>query len=206
MITDMESRMYAKPAEVEEYLLNDPQKPYVLCEYMHAMGNSLGGMKKYTDLEDRYPMYQGGFIWDYLDQTLMKTDIYGEEHMAYGGDFTDRPTDYNFCGNGIVYGDRTISPKAQEVKYLYQDVRLKPEDGRVAIENRRLFTDTSCFEFIYKVLRNGEAIRTYRFDAAVEPGETRCVTVPKLDPADPGEYVYQASAVLKSDTLWGSRI
>ncbi len=140
-ISDMESRMYAKPAEVEEYLKNDPVKPYVLCEYMHAMGNSLGGMKKYTDLEDRYQMYQGGFIWDYIDQSLMKKDVYGQEHMTYGGDFGDRPTDYSFCGNGIVYADRTISPKAQEVKYLYQDIRLTPDFGGVYIENRRLFTD-----------------------------------------------------------------
>ena len=134
---------------MEEYLNQEPEKPFILCEYMHAMGNSLGGMEKYTSLEDRYPMYQGGFIWDYVDQALMKADEDGVLHMAYGGDFDDRPTDYNFCGNGIVYADRTISPKAQEVKYLYQDLRLIPDACGVEIENRRLFTDTSDLEFIW---------------------------------------------------------
>lgn len=110
-ITDMESRMYAKPAEVEEYLKNDPEKPFVLCEYMHAMGNSLGGMKKYTELADRYPMYQGGFIWDYIDQAIAAKDKDGQEILRYGGDFTDRPTDYQFCGNGIVYGTRGGLPE-----------------------------------------------------------------------------------------------
>lgn len=201
-ITDMESRMYAKPAEVEEYLSNNPKKPYVLCEYMHAMGNSLGGMKKYTDLEDKYPMYQGGFIWDYIDQTLMKKDENGVEHMAYGGDFTDRPTDYNFCGNGIVYGDRTISPKAQEVKYLYQDIRLFPDFGGVSIENRRMFTDTDGFEFIYSVLKEGEPVYTYRFGAVVKPGETVYVEVPGGVFDGPGEYVCHVCAVLKESTAW----
>ncbi len=109
-ISDMESRMYAKPQEIEEYLENDPIKPYISCEYMHAMGNSCGGMKKYTDLEDKYPMYQGGFLWDYIDQAIVRLDDSGNEILAYGGDFCDRPTDYNFCANGIVYADRTPSP------------------------------------------------------------------------------------------------
>lgn len=200
--SDMESRMYAKPLEVEEYLNADPGKPFILCEYMHAMGNSLGGMKKYTDLEDRYEMYQGGFIWDYIDQSLMKKDTYGKEYMTYGGDFGDRPTDYSFCGNGIVYADRTISPKAQEVKYLYQDIRMIPDSKGVSIENRRLFTDTSDLEFVYSVLKDGEPVYQNSFDASVKPLDTRYETIPVPDFTEPGEYVYQVSALLKNDTLW----
>lgn len=200
--SDMESRMYAKPAEVEEYLNQEPEKPFILCEYMHAMGNSLGGMEKYTSLEDRYPMYQGGFIWDYVDQALMKADEDGVLHMAYGGDFDDRPTDYNFCGNGIVYADRTISPKAQEVKFLYQDLRLIPDACGVEIENRRLFTDTSDLEFIWLALRNGEPVHTERFCARVNPGEREYVSVPAPAFTEPGEYVYQVSAVKKKTELW----
>ncbi len=200
--SDMESRMYAKPFEVEEYLKADPKKPFILCEYMHAMGNSLGGMKKYTDLEDRYEMYQGGFIWDYIDQSLMKIDTYGKEHMTYGGDFGDRPTDYSFCGDGIAYADRTISPKAQEVKYLYQDIRLIPDFKGVSIENRRLFTDTSDLEFVYSVLKDGEPVYQKSFDALVNPLDTRYVAVPVPEFTEPGEYVCQVSALLKNDTLW----
>lgn len=201
-ISDVESRMYAKPAEVEEYLNSDPAKPFILCEYMHAMGNSLGGMKKYTDLEDRYPMYQGGFIWDYIDQALTKEDADGYEVIGYGGDFTDRPTDYNFCGNGIVYADRTVSPKAQEVKYLYQELRLTPDSKGVTIENRRLFTDTSDVKFIYSALRNGISVYVYEFEAAVGPQEKQYIEIPCSEFKEAGEYACQISAVLKKDCLW----
>jgi len=200
--SDMESRMYSKPGEVEAYLNDDPRKPFILCEYMHAMGNSLGGMHKYTELEDRYEMYQGGFIWDYIDQSLMKKDAYGEEHMTYGGDFEDRPTDYSFCGDGIVYADRTASPKAQEVKYLYQDIRLTPDENGVRIENRRLFENTSDFEFVYTVLKNGEPIFQKRFESVVDPLKSEYIAVEIPEWRDAGEYVHQVSAVLKEDTLW----
>ena len=202
--SDMESRMYAKPAEVEAYLEGEPEKPFILCEYMHAMGNSLGGMEKYTSLEDRYPMYQGGFIWDYVDQALMKTDENGVEHMAYGGDFNVRPTDYNFCGNGIVYADRTISPKAQEVKALYQDLKLVPDAGGAEIENRRLFTDTSDLEFVWLALRDGVPVHSERFCAQVKPGEREYVSVSAPELTEPGEYVYQVSAVLKREERWAA--
>lgn len=99
--SDMESQMYSKVATIREYLEKDPQKPFILCEYSHAMSNSCGGLNRYIELEE-YEMYQGGFIWDFIDQTLVKTDRYGQEFLAYGGDFDDRPSDYNFCTNGIV--------------------------------------------------------------------------------------------------------
>ena len=123
--TDFESRMYATPAQAEEYLKNDPKKPYLLCEYSHAMGNSCGNLDEYTELLDRYPQYCGGFIWDYIDQSLYKKDGLGREYLAYGGDFGDRPCNENFCTNGIICGDRTPSPKMQEVKYLYQSFRFQ---------------------------------------------------------------------------------
>ena len=112
--SDMESQMYTSAADVEEFLTKDRSKPFVLCEYTHAMGNSCGAMHKYTDLSDREPLYQGGFIWDYIDQSIDKKDRYGKVFQAYGGDFGDRPSDYSFSGNGIVYGgDRMPSPKMQ---------------------------------------------------------------------------------------------
>ena len=119
-ISDMESRMYAKPWEIEEYLSNNPKKPYLLCEYMHDMGNSLGGLDSYMKLIDKYEMYQGGFIWDFIDQALYVTDeITGKEVLRYGGDFDDRPSDYEFSGNGIVFADRKEKPAMQEVRYYY---------------------------------------------------------------------------------------
>jgi beta-galactosidase len=119
-ISDVESRMYATPEQIVEYLESNPQKPFLLCEYMHDMGNSLGGLKSYIDLLDQYEMYQGGFIWDYIDQALyVKDEITGEEVLRYGGDFDDRPSDYEFSGNGIVFADRTEKPAIQEVRYYY---------------------------------------------------------------------------------------
>ena len=119
-ISDMESHMYTAPADIRKYLQNDPPKPFILCEYMHDMGNSLGGMKSYHDLVDEYPMMQGGFIWDYIDQAIMVRDeVTGREVIRYGGDFDDRPADYEFSGNGIVFADRTEKPAMQEVRYYY---------------------------------------------------------------------------------------
>ena len=110
--SDMESQMYTSAEDIKKFLENDRSKPFICCEYTHAMGNSCGGMHKYTDLTDTEPSYQGGFIWDYIDQSIYKKDRYGKEFQAYGGDFGERPTDYNFSGNGIVYGgERDESPK-----------------------------------------------------------------------------------------------
>ncbi len=119
-ISDIESRMYAKPYEIEEYLSNNPKKPYLLCEYMHDMGNSLGGLGSYMKLIDKYEMYQGGFIWDFIDQALLvKDEVTGREVLRYGGDFDDRPSDYEFSGNGIVFANRGEKPAMQEVRYYY---------------------------------------------------------------------------------------
>ncbi len=218
-ISDMESRMYAKPEEAEDYVKNGSGKPFILCEYMHAMGNSLGGMKHYTDLAERYPKYQGGFIWDYMDQALVRQDIDGKEVLAYGGDFGDRPTDYNFCGNGIVYGTRQPSPKAQEVKGLYQNFVLVPDREGVSIHNRNLFTDTKGFRFVYRVLLDGNLIYEAVFspDTPIGPDEKRKIMFNGTKEWEiwtecegfggelPGEYVYQASAILREDTLWAEK-
>ena len=98
--SDMESQMYTPVEGIKEFLAKDRSKPFICCEYTHAMGNSCGAMHKYTDLTDTEPLYQGGFIWDYIDQTICKKDRYGKEFQAYGGDFGERPTDYNFSANG----------------------------------------------------------------------------------------------------------
>lgn len=120
LISDVESRMYERPEEIAGYLSENPKKPFILCEYMHDMGNSLGGMKSYMDLIDQFDMYQGGFIWDYADQAIEVEDpVTGRRVLHYGGDFTDRPADYEFSGNGILFADRTPKPALQEVRYYY---------------------------------------------------------------------------------------
>ena len=102
--------MYAYPQEIIDYLEHDPKKPYLLCEYMHDMGNSLGGMKSYMELLDRFEMYQGGFIWDYIDQALwVEDEVTGRRVLRY----------YEFSGNGILFADRSEKPAMQEVRYYY---------------------------------------------------------------------------------------
>ncbi len=119
-ISDVESRMYAKPKEVEEYLNNNPKKPYLLCEFMHDMGNSMGGLGSYMKLIDQYEMYHGGLIYDFNDQAiLIRVPLSGNEVLRYGGDFDDRPADYEFSANGIVFADRKEKPAMQEVRYYY---------------------------------------------------------------------------------------
>uniref|UniRef100_UPI0015F7276A glycoside hydrolase family 2 TIM barrel-domain containing protein n=1 Tax=Niallia taxi TaxID=2499688 RepID=UPI0015F7276A len=177
---------------------------YISCEYMHAMGNSLGGMYKYTELEQKYPMYQGGFIWDYIDQSLYKKDRFGKEYLAYGGDFDDRPTDYGFCTNGIVYATRKLSPKMQEVKFLYQDFKLVPDQNGVLIKNESLFTNTENYHLLYKLFLNGNKISTKKLSASVQPQSASYVAVsfPANLTEAPGEYCIQASFVLQEKTLW----
>lgn len=119
-ISDVESWMYLPPKEVEEYLKNNPDKPFMECEYMHDMGNSDGGMGSYISLLDKYPQYFGGFIWDFIDQALLVKDpVSGQEVMRYGGDFDDRHSDYEFAGDGLMFADRTPKPAMQEVRYYY---------------------------------------------------------------------------------------
>ena len=117
--TDVESRMYAPPQAIREYLENDPKKPFLLCEYMHDMGNSIGGMESYIRLAEEFPQYQGGFIWDYMDQALWRADPNGERSLGYGGDFGERQTDYAFSANGLVFADGAEKPAMQEVRYWY---------------------------------------------------------------------------------------
>ncbi|MEF2074062.1 glycoside hydrolase family 2 TIM barrel-domain containing protein [Consotaella aegiceratis] len=200
--SDMESRMYAKPQEVEAYLQANPEKPLILCEYMHAMGNSCGGMHLVTDLVDKYPLYQGGFVWDYIDQAIAVTGADGLDRLAYGGDFDDRPTDYEFCGNGIVTAWRTPSPKAQEVKALYQTVALAPDPSGVMVHNKNLFVSTDAWFLRSRLLKDGAEIFSTGAAISVAPGEDVCVPLDLPDLDTPGEYALQCSLHLKDDTLW----
>ncbi|WP_462412930.1 beta-galactosidase, LacZ type [Neobacillus sp. Marseille-QA0830] len=202
--SDMESRMYAKPAAIEKYLTENPEKPYISCEYMHAMGNSVGGMYKYTALEQKYPMYQGGFIWDYIDQAIYKKDRYGNEYLAYGGDFGDRPTDYGFCTNGIVYANRELSPKMQEVKFLYQNFKLQPDQNGLTIKNESLFSNTDDYVLEYALYLEGQEVYRNTLAAAVGPQSTGRFefTWPAGITEVNGEYCVHTALKLKESTAW----
>lgn len=204
--SDIESQMYTTVENIKEFLSKDRSKPFICCEYAHAMGNSCGAMHKYTDLTDTEELYQGGFIWDYIDQSIGKKDRYGKEYQAYGGDFDDHPCDYNFSGNGIVYGgERDESPKMQEVKYNYQNITAKVDAVNVEVINKNLFTNTNQYDCVVTLLKDGKQIRRETLETAVLPlgKETYPLPIEKQEAA--GEYTITVSFLLKEDTLWARR-
>lgn len=203
-VTDIETRMYEHADVVEEYLKNDPQKPYISCEYMHAMGNSVGNLDEYTALE-RYPHYQGGFIWDFIDQAIYATQPDGSTRLCYGGDFGDRPSDYEFSGNGLVFADRTPAPKAQEVKQLYSNVHIDVTDRSVSIKNDNLFISTGGYQFVLRILADGEPVwqSERRFDVPADSACTFDVEWPvDLYRANADELVLEVSQRLAEATDW----
>ena len=201
--SDMESQMYPSVEAIKEFLAKDDSKPFICCEYTHAMGNSCGAMHKYTDLTDTEPKYQGGFIWDYIDQSIYKKDRYGKEFQAYGGDFGERPTDYNFSGNGIVYGgSRDESPKMQEVKFNYQNITAKVSADSVQVINKNLFVNTDTFGCKVTVAKNGKVIRSAALETSVEPLGEKTYAFPFKKETREGEYAVTVSFYLKEDRIW----
>ena len=201
--SDMESQMYPSVEAIKEFLAKDDSKPFVCCEYTHAMGNSCGAMHKYTDLTDTEPKYQGGFIWDYIDQSIYKKDRYGKEFQAYGGDSGERPTDYNFSGNGIAYGgNRDASPKMQEVKFNYQNITAEVSADSVKVINKNLFVNTDIFDCKVTVAKDGKVIRKASLATAVAPLSEEVYALPLAKEEKPGEYAVTVSFHLKEDKVW----
>ena len=204
--SDMESQMYPSVDDIKAFLEKDRSKPFICCEYTHAMGNSCGGMHKYTDLTDTEPSYQGGFIWDYIDQSIYKKDRYGKEFQAYGGDFNDRPCDYNFSGNGIAYGgERDASPKMQDVKFNYQNISAKVEKDQVTIVNKNLFINTDTFDCFVVLAKDGKEVKEVPMETHVAPLSEETVSLPIPVQNLPGEYAVTVSFRLKEDTVWAKR-
>ena len=211
--SDMESQMYTSVENVKKFLAEHKEKPFIMCEYTHAMGNSCGAMHKYTDLTDTEPRYQGGFIWDYIDQSIWKKDRYGKDFQAYGGDFLERPSDYNFSGNGICYGgDRDPSPKMQEVKFNYQNISILFEkDGKFTVVNKNLFANTDRFCCVAVLQKNGAIVKKQEIETAVPPLSSKDYEIPfailraddKDQKKDPdAEYTLTVSFRLKEDMGW----
>ena len=201
-LSDMESTMYAPVKAIKEWLKDHKEKPYINCEYMHAMGNSCGAMSKYTELAYEEPLFQGGFIWDYIDQAITIRDNRGIEFEGYGGDFDDRPNDGSFSGDGICYSkNREPSPKMQEVKHDYQNIKITFEGDKAIIENRNLFTDTNEYTALLTVERLGDLVAEEELTIDCPPLTTTEYAL-ELDLPKDDEYIVTLSFHLKEDTLW----
>lgn len=187
--SDFYSRMYAKPKEIDEYINSDKcDRPMIECEFEHAMGSSLGNFDEYIEREEKYPNYQGGCIWDYMDQA-----IYGE---SYGGDFLDKPNDFNFNCNGLILTreDAYDSPKTYEARFAYSPLKIAVKDGVVTVTNKNLFQSTKDYSFFYNILDDGEVVSTIKFKLDVEPGETKTYEVNAKNIKVKGEKVESVEA------------
>ena len=194
---DIVAPMYVRPYWLERYAASGIAKPFVLVEYAHAMGNSVGNLADYWTVIDEHPRLQGGFIWDWVDQSLRARDEQGTPYWAYGGDFGPAGvvTDGNFLVNGLVSADRKPHPHAWEVKKVYQPVRVSEIDlagGRLRVENRRDFTDLSDLAGHWELLADGQVTRSGRLPALSTPpgqADTLSLNLPVVDPRPGVEYL-----------------
>ena len=188
--TDMESHMYSQVPRIRKYLSENPPKPFVLCEYSHAMGNSCGGLNRYIELEDEFEMYQGAFIWDFIDQALWRNDRFGKPYLAFGGDFYDRPCDYTFCVNGVIPADRGESTKLAAVKGAYQPYVVGVmANGVVHVRSKHLFTNLNEYVVKWKLETSETVVKSGSLIVDLEPLATKQFTLPVKLPKDGKEHV-----------------
>lgn len=202
--TDIFCPMYFRYGSCEEYSANENnQKPLIQCEYAHAMGNSEGGFKEYWDIIRKYPKYQGGFIWDFVDQSCRWTGKDGKMIYAYGGDFNRfDASDNNFCDNGLISPDRVPNPHMYEVGYFYQNIWTTPGDlskGEIKIYNENFFRDLSAYRMEWELLKDGKTVRTGVVDKLeVEPQKTVTLNLPIGNICNCGEWLLNVKYVQKN--------
>ena len=203
-VTDVWSMMYAKPWNIEDFMQKHPEKPFMLCEYTHAMGNSCGGNDKYMALFQKHPGFFGAFVWDFVDQAVRLTAKDGTSYIGYGGDSGEWPHDGNFCGDGLLFADRTESPKLWEMKRLYQNVTfraVRAETGELEITNEFLFTDLSAFNLHWQQISGNRVVNSGDRIVAAAPGETVRVQLGLGKPPE-GEWYLSVFFELKDNTSW----
>ena len=204
--TDIACPMYYPHKGCEDYSKNDKfTRPLIQCEYNHTMGNSSGGFKEYWELIRKYPKYQGGFIWDFVDQALRGKDKNGVEIYKYGGDYNDYDaSDNNFNCNGIIGPDRVLNPHAYEIAYYHQNIWAQPIDlkaGKISVHNEFFFRDLSNYKLVWSLLKNGNAVQKGEIDQLdVAPQQTVELTLPyKMSEVCPhAEVMLNVDFVLKS--------
>lgn len=195
--TDIVCPMYTSPEGIERYALDSTSfRPLILCEYAHAMGNSLGNFQDYWDIIEKYDLLQGGCIWDWVDQGFRATDKDGNDFWAYGGDYGDigTPSDGNFCINGIVYPDRQVKPQTIEMGKVYQNIKFRNFNinaGTIDVKNEFFFTDLGKYGFVYTVKGNGKTLKSGKFGLALPPREETTVALKGLPAMTKGNVDYQ---------------
>ncbi|MHC4394482.1 MAG: beta-galactosidase, LacZ type [Planctomycetota bacterium] len=210
-VADIDSVMYPHLNRLIERGKSDNKKPFIMCEYAHAMGNSVGNLKEYWDAIEKYKTLIGGCIWDWVDQGLRKRGADGKEFWAYGGDYGDKPNDGNFCINGLVFPDRKIPPKMWEVKRVYQYVDFEAENltaGKIKVHNKYFFTNLKEFDVAWTLLEDGVIIQGGTIEPLdIAPNDNKVVTIPVKKPKLTlgAEYRLRVSLHLREDTLWANK-
>ena len=209
--SDVFNPMYTKPQEIVPYYeAKGAGRPFYLVEYAHALGNSVGNLQEYWDVIESRPNFHGGFIWDWVDQTFRKKMSDGREFWAYGGDYGDKPNDGN-GGDGVVFADRRVQPELEEVKKVYQFIKVEPADlerGRVRVRNKHIFSDLSFADGFWELAENGTVAQRGRLPRlSTAAGQAEEVTLGLRRPAlNPGaEYFLKVSFALAADTPWAKR-
>ncbi|MDK2883870.1 beta-galactosidase LacZ [Pseudothermotoga sp.] len=202
---DVVSVMYPPIEKLLEYASKEQSRPLIMCEYAHAMGNSVGNLRDYWQVVENQPYLHGGCIWDWVDQGFEKKDEAGGTFWAYGGDFGDEPNDGNFCCNGLVLPDRTPSPALSEVKKIYQYVKVSRINRNLfEIENRYSCTNLSAFDIFWELKKDGKIVMSQKIDVELPAGERKTISInfPQLDN---GEYFIIFLFLLKKDTVWAKK-
>lgn len=203
-VTDIYSQMYPKPWDLERDMLAHPEKPWMLCEYSHCMGNSCGGNRKYLELFDKYHGFFGVFVWDFVDQGVRIKLPDGSSYIGYGGDSGEITHDGWFCGNGLIFADRQLKPAIKEIKYLYQNIRIKsakPEKGTFEITNDFLFTNLNEYNLHFQQVSGNKVFGSGDVIVDLAPGKTKKVQLP-LAPAPDTEWYLNIIFETKERTLW----
>jgi beta-galactosidase len=232
-ISDVFSTMYSRPQSLEKQCKGEtvrvgvveqgalmgkvvkPEhmrgKPVVLCEYAHAMGNSLGNFDAFMQIFEKYDNCMGGFIWDFVDQALLKEEVNGQPFWAYGGDYGDEPNQKNFCINGIVAADRSLHPMAYEVKKIHQDIRIEAIDlkkGLLSITNKRYFKPLDDIVVAWYLTADGMITHQGRIEIpAILPQKTENIIIPfDQDISNPEhEYLLMIQMELEEGTSWAEK-
>ncbi len=210
-IADIDSVMYPHVNAVAQRGKANEPRPFIMCEYAHAMGNAVGNLKEYWDVIETYPGLIGGCIWDWVDQGIRKKAVNGKEFWAYGGDYGDKPNDLNFCINGLVRPDRTVEPELFEVKRVYQYVAVEPNDlaaGKINVRNKYFYTNLKQFDAAWSLSEDGVDIQNGAIEPLdIEPGRAKIVTVPFARPqlAAGAEYWLRVGFTLREDTIWAKK-
>ena len=205
--SDIESQMYTQVDKIKQFLAKHRDKPFICCEFGHAMGNSCGAIDKYIELSEKENLYQGGFVWDFVDQALEIKNIFNEKFYGYGGDFYDTPNDADFCANGLLTADRGITAKIIDLKYQYQSIKIDIKDHKLRLWNKYLFTNLNEFDCYVLIEKESKLINKIPLNIELEPNKKKTYDlsdyVKSINKA--GEYTLTVYFVLRNKTKWANK-